>query len=78
MDNAAVLKNNLISRIQNSDDLQFLRALHTIFESSEKKLFQLTTEQEKSIELGRKDILSGNFKPHNEVIKETQEWLKNL
>ncbi len=78
MDSTVVLKSNLISRIRTSNDLRFLTALQTIFESSEKELFKLTPEQEKSIELGRQDILSGNFKTHNDVIKESREWLENL
>lgn len=77
MDDAILIKNNLISRIQQSDDLNFLKALQTIFESSDKELFKLTAEQEKSIELGRKDILDGTYKPHSEVIKETEELIKN-
>lgn len=77
MDSTIHIKNNLISRIKSSNDLNFLRALQTIFDSSEQELYQLTATQEKSIEQGRKDILAGNFKPHDEVIKETKEWLKN-
>lgn len=65
-------------KIENSNDFKFLNALQTIFESSEKELFKLTSEQEKSIELGKRDISLGNFSTHNDVIKETKEWLKNL
>lgn len=78
MDDTLYIKNNLISRIRSSNDLNFLKALQTIFDSSEQELYKLSSEQQKSIELGRQDILSGNYKPHSQVIKETKEWLKNL
>ncbi len=78
MDSVVALKNNLIFRIKTSNDIKFLKALQTIFESSEQELVELTPEQEKSIELGRQDILSGNFKNHDNVIEDTREWLKNL
>lgn len=78
MDSTIYLKNSLISRIKNSDNLNFLQALQTIFDSSEQELFKLTTEQEKSIAIARSEITDGKYKNHNQVIKETREWLKNL
>ncbi|MBZ0244039.1 MAG: hypothetical protein K8F24_12535 [Bacteroidales bacterium] len=78
MDSILHIKDNLISRIKSSNDLDFLKALQTIFDSSEQELYKLTPEQEKSIELGRQDILSGNFRTHEQVMKETKEWLEKL
>jgi hypothetical protein len=75
MDTASQIKKNLISRIKDSKDLSFLRALQTIFDSSEQALFQLTPEQSKSIEIGRDEIKDGNYFENNEVISEMREWL---
>ncbi len=76
MDMTAQIKNNLISRIKNSKDLSFLSALQTIFDSSEQSLFQLTPEQSKSIEIGRKEIKNGKYFENEEVISEMKEWLR--
>ena len=78
MDSTIHLKDNLISRIKSSTDINFLRALQTIFDSSEKELFKLSSEQQKSIEISRKEILEGKFKHNDQVMDETREWLKNL
>jgi len=78
MDSILHIKDNLISRIKSSNDLDFLKALQTIFDSAEQELYKLTPEQEKSIGLGRQDILSGNFRSHEQVMKETKEWLEKL
>ena len=78
MDNVFHIKNNLISRIKSSSDLNFLKALQTIFDSSEQELFELTKEQKESIEVGRQEILDGKFKTNSEVMTETREWLKSL
>ncbi len=50
MDLAAQIKNNLISRIKNSQDLNFLKALQTIFfDTSEQELYELSLEQKDAI-----------------------------
>ena len=54
MDTTSQIKNNLISRIKDSQDLNFLKALQTIFDTSEQTLYQLSPEQENSISIGRK------------------------
>jgi predicted transcriptional regulator len=76
MDTASQIKKNLISRIKDSKDLSFLRALQTIFDAEEQALFQLTQEQSKSIEIGRDEIKNGNYADNNEVISEMREWLE--
>ena len=75
MDMTAQIKNNLISRIKNSSDLNFLKALQTIFDTSEQTLFQLSSEQETSISIGRKQIKAGKFSNNESVIMEMREWL---
>lgn len=75
MDVTAQIKNNLISRIENSKDLDFLKALQTIFDSSEQELYQLTTEQKEAISKGRNQIENGEFTSHESVISEMKEWV---
>lgn len=76
MDRTAHIKKNLISRIKDSKDLNFLNALQTIFESSEQSLYQLSAEQESSIEISRDEISQGKFRKNDEVISEMKQWLK--
>ncbi|PQJ79529.1 hypothetical protein [Polaribacter porphyrae] len=76
MDATTQIKNNLISRIRDSKDLSFLKALQTIFDSSEKGLYQLSSEQESSISIGRNQIENGQFSTNESVISEMKEWLK--
>lgn len=78
MDIEIEIKENLISRIKNSKDLKFLKALQVIFDSSENELYQLNQKQQSSIEQGRKDVIEGKTKDHSEVMKDTKTWLKNL
>lgn len=75
MDPTAQIKKNLISRIQNSNDINFLRALQTIIDSSEEELIQLTQEQQSSIEMGRNEINNGDFIENDKLISELKEWL---
>ena len=76
MDTTAQIKKNLISIIKDSKDLYFLKALQTIFDSSEQALYQLTSEQQTAIEKGRNDIKEGDFHKNEEVISEMREWLR--
>jgi len=75
MDFTAQIKNNLISRIRDSKDLKFLKALQTIFDTSEQSLYQLSTEQEESINIGREEIKNGNSLKNGDVISEMRKWL---
>lgn len=68
MDLTAQLKENLISRIRDSKDLNFLNALQTLFDSSEQTLFQLSSEQQSAIEKSRNEIKNGQFHKSDEVI----------
>ena len=76
MNNTVQLKNNLISRIRTSKDLNFLKALQTIFDSSEQSLFELNEQQQQSIRISRDQINNGEFKEHSKVISELREWLE--
>ena len=59
MNFTAQIKKNLILRIKDSKDLNFLNALQTIFDSSEQALYQLSAEQQSAIEKGRSEIKYG-------------------
>jgi predicted transcriptional regulator len=76
MNMTAQIKKNLISRIKDSKDLNFLNALQTIFDSSEQALYQLSTNQQSSIETGRNEIKEGKIHNNDEVISEMRKWLK--
>jgi len=76
MDLTAQIKENLISRIRDSKDMNFLKALQTIFDSSEQALYELNIEQESSIETSRNQIKKGRFHKNEDVISEMKEWLK--
>jgi len=76
MNMTAQIKKNLILRIKDSKDLNFLNALQTIFDSSEQALFQLSSEQQSAIETGRNEIKNEQFFKNEEVISEMKQWLK--
>jgi hypothetical protein len=76
MNLTAQIKKNLILRIKDSKDLNFLNALQTIFDSSEQALYQLSAEQQSAIEKGRSEIKNGQFIKNKEVISEMKQWLK--
>jgi len=75
MDISAQIKDSLITRIKNSDDLNFLKALQTIFDTSEQSPYPLNEEQIKSIEISREQIIAGEFKTNERVMSEMKEWL---
>ena len=76
MNMTSQIKKNLILRIKDSKDLNFLNALQTIFDSSEQALFQLSSEQQSAIEKGRDEIKNRQFFKNEEVISEMKQWLK--
>ena len=76
MTTTSQLKKNLIFRIKESKELNFLNALQTIFDTSEQNLFQLSAEQKSAIEIGRKEISNGEFFENAEVMSEMKSWLK--
>ena len=76
MNMTSQIKKNLILRIKDSKDLNFLNALQTIFDSSEQALFQLSSEQQCAIEKGKSDIKNGQFFKNEEVISEMKQWLE--
>lgn len=76
MNTTEQIKRNLISRIKDSEDVNFLNALQTIFDSSEQALYKMSSDQESSIEKSRIEIETGKYHKNDEVISEMKEWLK--
>jgi len=75
MNMTSQIKKSLISRIKDSNDLNFLRALQTIFDSSEQALYQLSAEQKASIIKGREDIKNGDYIENDQLMSEMKKWL---
>lgn len=75
MDSTTQIKEKLISRIKDSNDLSFLKALQTILDSSEQSIYQLSPEQESSILKGREQFKNGQFSSNESVISIMKEWL---
>ncbi|MBC8005143.1 MAG: hypothetical protein H7X84_06695 [Verrucomicrobia bacterium] len=71
------IKNSLISRIKDSNDVNFLKALQTIFDSSEQSLYQLSIEQNASIIKGREEIKNGDYIENDQLMSEMKKWLAN-
>ncbi len=69
------LKRSLISRINASNDINFLEALQTLFDSSEQSLYQLTPEQNASILKGREEVSQGEFVENDQLLNEIKAWL---
>ncbi|MGM0650229.1 MAG: hypothetical protein ACQES1_06950 [Bacteroidota bacterium] len=69
------IKNSLISRIKDSNDLNFLKALQTIFDSSEQALYQLSTKQNASIIKGKEEIKNGDYIENEQLMSEMKKWL---
>jgi len=76
MNTTEQIKRNLISRIKDSEDVNFLNALQTIFDSSEQALYKMSSDQESSVEKSRVEIETGKYHKNDDVISEMKEWLK--
>lgn len=75
MNTSAQIKEKLITRIQNSRDIEFLRALETIIEASEEATYILNQDQKIAIEEGRKQIQNGEYIENDKLNAEIKEWL---
>ncbi len=65
----------MIYIIKNSNDLDFLKAIQAIFDASGKDLYQLSTEQEEAIAIGREQIENGQYLSNDAVISEMEKLL---
>jgi len=69
------IKNNLIKRIREIDDLQFLEAIRTIIDSKSEKTILLTDEQKNEILLSQKEVSEGLFIEQKQLDQEINKWL---
>jgi hypothetical protein len=77
MNPAHQLQNDLINRIGQIDDVNFLKAIQSILDNSDKEVFQLNESQETSIEESRNQLNNGEGIPHDKVLGDLKKWLKN-
>jgi hypothetical protein len=70
------LKNILIHRITEIEDISFLKAIKTILDSkSNNEILTLSTEQRNEIIESRKEIEQGFYIDHIDLENEVKEWL---
>ncbi len=71
------LKEQLISRIQITDDDDILGGLLKMleFESNNSKIYELNKFQKESIEISKQQIINGEVYTEEEANKLTDEWL---
>jgi len=70
------LKNNLIRRISEINDVRFLEAIKTILdEKAEDSILELTREQKKEIKESQAEIQEELFLYNNDLDQEIQGWL---
>lgn len=70
------LKNVLIHKISEIDDISFLKAIKVILDSkTNKEILMLTDQQKEDIMASKKEVESGLIFSDKELDKEIQEWL---
>jgi predicted transcriptional regulator len=73
---AIELKNILIRRISEINDISFLKAIKTILDSkTDNNVLALTSKQKEEIVASKKEIEKGLFIEHEELEKEVKGWL---
>jgi len=77
MDISRQLRDDLIGRIEKIEDINFLQAIQTILDASQKELYKLSPEQLNAIEESRAQFKRGEGVEHSVVINDLTEWLKN-
>jgi len=70
------LKNRLIQKIKEIDDIQFLEAIKTILDSKSEKTIILTEDQEEEILLSQSEVKEGLFIEQKEIDEQINRWLK--
>jgi len=71
------LKESVIKRIYETDDLDLLEALDALLYTGEKEtVIELSGEQIKEIAKAKKEIEAGSFIENSTLEKEVKTWLK--
>lgn len=70
------LKNVLIHKISEIDDISFLKAIKVILDSkTNNEILMLTDQQKEDIMTSKKEVESGLIFSEKQLDKEIQEWL---
>ena len=70
------LKKRLHEKIDQVNDIDLLYALNVII-SKQEPVYQITDEQQKSIEIAERDIEEGSFYTLQDFEEKYQQWLKD-
>lgn len=76
MNLAHKLQNDLINRIGQIEDVNFLKAIQSILDNSSKTVFELHEQQQTSISIGRNELKNGEGLDHQDVMDGMRSWLK--
>jgi hypothetical protein len=76
--NSQQLRNILIDKISGIEDVQYLKAIKTILETSNQpeKPYQLIGDQKKKVLSGLDQLKAGKTISNEELEKDEDEWLK--
>jgi len=77
MDVSEGIKKKLISRIKETQDIDLLNDIESIFDSKSEETLDLTADQLAAIEVGRGQIKNGQYRPHHQVMDEMKKWLES-
>ena len=69
------IKLKLIEKIKESNDDDFLRNMLDLFPGEE--IYNLTSEEEKAINIAREEIKNGEFYSHKQVMRDLNKSFKN-
>lgn len=70
------LKNLLIQKISEIDDLQFLEAIKTILDAKSDKTIVLNKDQKDEIIASQKEVVKGLFIEQKQLDQDIHKWLK--
>ena len=70
------LKNILIQKIKEIDDIHFLEAIKTILDTKSEKTIILTEDQEKELLASQSEVKKGFFIDQTELDEQINKWLE--
>ncbi len=71
------IRNQIIQRLQEINDLSFLEAVKTILDSkAEKEVFYINDKMEQILLERKEKFEKGEFIDNDSVFKESEEWLR--
>lgn len=71
------IRNKIIQKLQEINDISFLEAVKTIIDSkAEKNVFYINEEMENILHERKEKIEKDGFIKNDDVFKESEEWLK--